>query len=142
VQLPDIDLAAALGEGWTRFGSGTLGELLIGLLVGAKDPELDTAMLSPPDTWTVPAAAGWGGDRWSVYERAGATACVLATRWDSEADAGEFEAALQSGANAKVWRRGDAVVIVAGAPAERAEAVARACFEASPSRPAAGGKRP
>ena len=44
-----------------------------------------------------PAAAGWGGDRvaW-VTGPDGANAAVLDTRWDTDADAAEFAAALDA----------------------------------------------
>ena len=48
-------------------------------------------------TWDFPtvevAAAGWGGDRFWVWERAGQFTVLWATRWDSENDAKKFLAA-------------------------------------------------
>ena len=45
-------------------------------------------------TWKHPrgaeAAAGWGGDRFWAWHRAGGSLLLQATRWDSEADAREF----------------------------------------------------
>jgi hypothetical protein len=42
------------------------------------------------------AAAGWGGDRFAVYERNGVRLLAWITEWDSEADAREFQAAARS----------------------------------------------
>jgi hypothetical protein len=48
-------------------------------------------------TWDFPsgdaAAAGWGGDRFWVWNRAGRFLVLWATRWDSEGDAKKFLAA-------------------------------------------------
>jgi hypothetical protein len=48
-------------------------------------------------TWDFPsgdtAAAGWGGDRFWVWNRAGRFTILWATRWDSEGDAKKFLAA-------------------------------------------------
>jgi hypothetical protein len=48
-------------------------------------------------TWDFPsgdaAAAGWGGDRFWVWNRAGKFLSLWATRWDSEGDAKKFLAA-------------------------------------------------
>jgi hypothetical protein len=42
------------------------------------------------------AAAGWGGDRYRVYDVAGKTLLVWRAKWDTEADAVELEAALRA----------------------------------------------
>ena len=42
------------------------------------------------------AAAGWGGDRFAVYEKNGGRWIVWLTEWDGESDAGEFRDALRS----------------------------------------------
>jgi hypothetical protein len=41
------------------------------------------------------AAAGWGGDRYWVWEREGRTVAAIATTWDTEADADEFASAYE-----------------------------------------------
>ena len=41
------------------------------------------------------AAAGWGGDRYWVWDRAGRAVAAIATTWDSEADAAEFASAYE-----------------------------------------------
>ncbi|HSU82096.1 MAG TPA: hypothetical protein VLR69_06720, partial [Thermoanaerobaculia bacterium] len=67
------------------------------------------------------AAAGWGGDRFAVYEKAGARLVVWITEWDGEADAGEFRAALQGLGGWRVEAAGPSrVLAVRGAlPDER-----------------------
>ncbi|HET9521759.1 MAG TPA: hypothetical protein VFO73_11980, partial [Candidatus Limnocylindrales bacterium] len=82
VDLPN-DLAARLGVGWSVALEDTLGEFQLsiwlsdaggGTLAGATE-----------------AAAGWGGDRSAVLTGPdGATAVVIATEWDTAADATEF----------------------------------------------------
>lgn len=82
VDLPD-DLAARLGEGWTVGLEDTLGELQLRLWMewagGGGGGPVDAA------------AAGWGGDRSALLDGPdGAFAIVMATEWDSPADAAEF----------------------------------------------------
>lgn len=111
-----VDRSKDLGEGWSLAGSGNLGELTLAILTGA--PEIDPA--SPeslfPSAWTNDAARGWGGDSWQVYSNGGRHVTLLATLWDSVRDAEEFAAALGGTGRPSLpnWRRGEAVVIVAG----------------------------
>jgi hypothetical protein len=75
-------------------------------------------------------AAGWGGDRYVVLERAGDDALgrlpitVGLTVWDSAGDAAEFEAsfarymAKQTGPRGVIERRGDRVIFATQAPDE------------------------
>jgi hypothetical protein len=50
-------------------------------------------------TWSDPdpegAADGWGGDLVTVWERGGQAVAAIATRWDTPADAAEFEGAYR-----------------------------------------------
>ncbi len=78
VDLPD--LAAAMGEGWRQIDSNVLGEL---------DTRIAMEQFGDRST-AARAAAGWGGDRWSLLERDGRQAVVLKARWDTENDAREF----------------------------------------------------
>jgi hypothetical protein len=84
VAFPD-DFPGSLGEGWTIALQDTLGEFQLQTLLSdaAKSTDANTA------------ATGWGGDRvaW-VTGPDGANAAVLDTRWDTDADAAEFAAAL------------------------------------------------
>jgi len=79
------DLATAL-PGWKKVSEGETGEATIQTLLrqGTKDRrKVDIA------------AAGWGGDRFGVYEKDGRRLLVWWTEWDSDADAREFRAAAR-----------------------------------------------
>jgi len=110
------DAGRELGEGWELQSGGVLGELIIGLLVGAATPS--GRMNEPeagPDTWTNAAASGWGGDRWELWSRADRAVVLLATSWDTPGDAREFAGALPAGRPELAWKRsGDRVALVAG----------------------------
>jgi hypothetical protein len=106
--------AKVLGAGWERAGSGILGELTIGSMVGAPAPDA-TDIAAPPESWTNDAASGWGGDHYELWTRGESQVVLLATVWDTEKDAIEFERALakkRAGISAK--RQGLKVGIVAG----------------------------
>ena len=141
--LPDPDLARKIGKHWRKRGHGTLGELRLAQLVGATTPALETEALNDPSAWTHPAAEGWDGDRWQLYANGAETATVLATTWDTEADAEEFAAVIATGPVASpadstrakpshwsVERRGAVVVIVAGLDGKRAASLALAAHAA------------
>lgn len=79
--VPEPDVAAALGAGWTLLDHDTIGEFLISVIL---DQELARSAVNT-------AAAGWGGDRLSLYrDSAGDTLAVWHLRWDSDLDATEF----------------------------------------------------
>ncbi len=69
VTLPD------LGSAWSPAMINVHGEFTIRILVGET------------------AAAGWDGDRYHVFERAGIVSSVWFSRWDGEEDAREFQRA-------------------------------------------------
>jgi hypothetical protein len=79
------DLKADL-PGWREVSSGETGEATLQSLLrqSVRDREKADA-----------AAAGWGGDRFKIYERQGRRLLVWWTEWDSEADAREFQAAAR-----------------------------------------------
>jgi hypothetical protein len=84
VTLPDV--ARLLGEGWTRLDSDVTGEWGYFIV-------LDQFLAAPRESRR--AAAGWGGDRLDVYERAGqslARQCLVVqmTAWDTAEDARDF----------------------------------------------------
>ena len=80
VSLPDIHLS--LGRGWRRIESDVNGEWSLYLI-------LDQFLKSSPDSKR--AAAGWGGDRYEVYENQRAEVVyVSVSAWDTEKDAREF----------------------------------------------------
>jgi hypothetical protein len=112
--------AGAAPPGGRLLLEGVLGELLARSLLGEGAP--------------VAATAGWGGDRYRLFDLRGRTLLTWRSRWDSEADAREFEEAalrrfrsahgsprLESGATvfeARGWRfgfarAGDLVTLVA-----------------------------
>ena len=84
VEVPDTDVAAALGSGWANVPSTTLGEALLSIWLqhlGADQDDADNA------------ARGWGGDRASAASDAsGDVALVLHLAFDSRTQADEFEA--------------------------------------------------
>jgi hypothetical protein len=112
----DVDLRA----GWRRVARGTWGEWQTRELLDSNADE---------------AAAGWGGDRYELWQRGscGAPPCrendvlVMKWRWDSERDADEFETALRAAevANgAAVLRAGDTVTFVLAGDAALARRIA------------------
>ena len=124
------DLSAVLGKGWSLAGRGNLGELNLAILAGAGRPDIHSPEIALPATWTNGAASGWGGDLWHHYVNDGKSATLLVTLWDTERDAGEFEAALRRDAGRPFFWRGDAVVIVGGDAGDRAGALAQAALDA------------
>jgi hypothetical protein len=121
VALPD--LAADLGPGWARKGEGNLGELTLGLLTGV-DPGDATSPDRALERWTNAASSGWGGDRWNLYRNGEKAVTVLATSWDTEKDAREFEAGLTLPPGTTVRRKGETVVVIAGDAGDRAKKLA------------------
>jgi hypothetical protein len=76
VELPTLHL-----NGWHSIAEDTLGELYLRIYLEHK---LDFEQ-------AIPAAAGWGGDRYQVFGDAqGRLALALQTAWDSPAEAREF----------------------------------------------------
>jgi hypothetical protein len=144
VRLSVPDITGALGQGWRRIDYDVNGEWSYYLI-------LDEYLKS--QTESAAAAAGWGGDRYAVYEGKNKGEVVIAqlTSWDTEKDAVEFfdayakrTARRYSGAEetgtedtpsaafrawrtteGAVWmeRRGQRVVILEGLP-EKADAKA------------------
>jgi hypothetical protein len=80
IELPD-DLEKRIGPGFERTLDDTFGEFQTG--VWLRDAGAENA---------TDAAAGWGGDRVVVLDDGTNWAALLATEWDSAADAAEFEA--------------------------------------------------
>ncbi len=84
LNLPDI--ASALGTGWRRIDYDVNGEWnYYQILAEYVQPTSDAER----------AAAGWGGDRYAVYEQKtdGRVLLAQSTVWDTEQDAQEFYAA-------------------------------------------------
>ena len=125
VSLPE--LAPVLGEGWSVAGAGTLGELDLATLTGSGAIAPDSLQAMSASSWTNDAAAGWGGDRWTLLSKGERSVTVLATVWDTEEDAAEFAAALAKATT--LSRRRDAVVLVSGDAGDRADALAKAVLD-------------
>jgi hypothetical protein len=90
-QVTVADVRGRLGAGWGRGTEIGFGELDLRLLLASKLPQ-GTAEA---------AAAGWDGGRVRTFERAGRTALVLRTVWDSPAEASEFCGAMSRWASAR-----------------------------------------
>jgi hypothetical protein len=90
VTLPDV--SRQLGPQWRRLFSDVNGEAGFHII-------LDQFLKSEPESRR--AAAGWGGDRFDVYEGPGGSAVVMLSAWDTEADAREFEVAYRKRTDAR-----------------------------------------
>lgn len=120
------DAGAALGDGFERVGSGVLGELILAALLGSEVPTGTSSMLAPAASWTLPAAEGWGGDRWELWSDGERDVILLLTVWDDALEAEQFETAASLREGLTLRRRDDRVAVVAGTgPVPRAERVAR-----------------
>ncbi len=121
------DAGSRLGEGWRKDGSGILGELTLGVLVGAPTPSIaDAGSFPGGGAWTNAAASGWGGDRWELWTKEGKRVVLLATSWDTKRDADEFAAALPSSPGFAFRKSGDRVAIVAGDAGDKTPELLRA----------------
>jgi hypothetical protein len=80
------DLSGAL-PGWATAAQGELGEHSIQILLRQGSGSGDAVAA---------AAAGWGGDWFTVYQQSGKRVLAWWTEWDSEADAAEFLAAARA----------------------------------------------
>jgi hypothetical protein len=127
----ELDSGRVLGDAWQRRVSGVIGEWETGELLaegggGAAD-----------------AAAGWGGDRYELWQRSGGEGCgppcperdalVIRWRWDTPKDRREFEAALRRwisqgtrprGGTAAVARSDDSVTLALAPDADLAARLA------------------
>ena len=86
-------LTQTLGSGWRQLDSGVNGEWYTYLILAhGEDSRARVA-----EKEAARAAAGWGGDGYSVYFRDTDEALVLASHWvwDTPADADEFVAAFR-----------------------------------------------
>jgi len=133
--VPLPDLSAVLGDGWSFTARGVLGEMNLAQITGAAPLDVASADALSAARWTNEAATGWGGDTWQIYSRGGDRATVLATVWDTTKDAEEFEAGLPPVEGRRSWRRGDAVVLVAGAGAAEQKLADAALAAAQPAPP-------
>jgi hypothetical protein len=106
VVIPWPDLARAL-PGRVQVSGGQLGELGVRAL-------LRSALKN--DERAERAAAGWGGDRFAVYEKGDDRLLVWITEWDTDADARELQSAARGlGPGWAVRRSGRRVIVTRGA---------------------------
>jgi hypothetical protein len=114
------DVGAVLGPEWQRSFGGVLGEISLGLMVGAPTPDDFGALdIYGGDAWTNAAATGWDGDRWELWLRGDDAVALLGTVWDGPEDAREFAAALGP-RDGLAWKvSGDRVAVVAGSPGKK-----------------------
>jgi hypothetical protein len=120
-ELFEVSKVRALKQaGYERIVEDTLGELELAVYLGQDSPKGTNEA----------AAAGWAGDHLTVYRRAGKTAVIWWTTWDSEADAVEAYRAAQRVAPKKpssmAERQGRAVLIVRDLPPRLQRAVRKA----------------
>jgi hypothetical protein len=86
-EVPDLDLAAALGDGWTEADSTPIGQAMIAIILEFHGVDRLTAF---------DAASGWGGDRAVVATGPdGAFALAWRLAWDEPTDATEFAGAYR-----------------------------------------------
>lgn len=87
---------ADLPSGWKVLREDTQGELGMAIwtlpLDKRKGISGQLAILS--ETFTIPAAEGWGGDRFALLGKGEARLLVSVSTWDTPADTEEFRAAL------------------------------------------------
>ncbi len=126
VVLPD--LSSALGEGWALVGDGDLGEMPLAIMTGAPPVDLEAVESVMPAAWTNDAAAGWDGDLWQLYAKGDMRVTILASLWDTEADAAQFAASVQRAGRA-VRAAADAVVHAVGGPDAALDAAAARAAE-------------
>ena len=126
------DLSAAL-PGFQKVAEGQLGELGVRILL-SQGQRGKAAVVSAST-----AAAGWGGDRFTLYEKAGRRALVWITEWDTEGDAREARSAFER--LGQDWRviapdpvSARRVGVIRGTLPEREKAALEAAF-ASPGGP-------
>jgi hypothetical protein len=92
------DASAALGAGYVSACENTLGELETEILLEVALPASGERAGRART-----AAAGWGGDRWRSFEKAGGgTVVVWQTVWDTPADAAEFDQAISQAGVARL----------------------------------------
>jgi len=85
IAVPMADIAGGLGSGWTTFDTNTMGEFQTSVIL--SDGEVSARQAEQ-------AAAGWGGDTYTVVGTDDQNVIVWNSVWDTEDDAAEFATAL------------------------------------------------
>jgi hypothetical protein len=84
IEVPELDLAGALGARWSAVESTSIGEAQIGIFL---------RFLGASDQVAAAASSGWGGDRLTAARDGDDVALAWRLAWDRPADATEFAAA-------------------------------------------------
>jgi hypothetical protein len=121
------DLASALGPGWSKAAEGSIGELGLAVLTGARD-KITLPFALMPAYWTNEAANGVQADLYQHYVKGDAKLTLLLTRWESEDDADQFDKALVNRARF-FYRYGVNVVMIAGDVGDRGQPLAIAALQ-------------
>ncbi len=97
VEVTLADASEALGTDWKALDQDTIGEWYTYLLLAAG---YDSTNRIPTNT-ARQAAAGWGGDAYTVYQngKTGEVALAVVWQWDSSNDASEFMNAFEQYGN-------------------------------------------
>ncbi len=93
-----VTLTAKLSDGWELVREDTFGELALSMVTtpaAERKPFDPSPMAVATMRFGNDAAAGWGGDRFALFERGDARVLFLETVWDSEDEAVEFEEAME-----------------------------------------------
>lgn len=90
VVIPNV--TAVLGQGWRRLFDDVNGEAGYQVI-------LEQFLSSTTEVQR--AAAGWGGDRYAVYENSARAIVIQMTVWDTELDARQFEEAYRARTSAR-----------------------------------------
>jgi len=135
ITLPELTALA----GWKKASEGNWGEFNTRLLLCEK---LGQAVRKQAAT----AAAGWGGDRFQLFEKEGKEVLVWLTAWDTPQDAGEFydlsEQAFKQGWQMALQavhedKGASRVILVRGElPKESFDQIKEICFALKLARPA------
>jgi hypothetical protein len=121
------DLSGVLGKGWSKAVEGSIGELGLGVLTGGKI-DFDSPTVILPTRWTSEPAEGTTGDLFHHYVNGDQGVTVLVTRWETAADAEQFERALINKGK-MFFRYGVNFIVLAGDIGDKGEALAAAALE-------------
>jgi hypothetical protein len=121
------DLSSVLGAGWSKAASGSIGELGLAVLTGAK-LDLDSPEALLPERWTNKAASGVLGDLYHHYVNGDLRVTVLVARFETSDDALEFDQALLNRGK-QMFRLGPNALVVAGEVGDKGEALAIAALQ-------------
>jgi hypothetical protein len=121
------DLSKTFGPGWSKATEGSIGELGLGVLTGARI-DFNSPLIILPTRWRDPAAEGSVGDLFQHYVNGEHAVTLLATRWETLRDAEEFERAMV-GKGKRLYGLGANIVLLAGDVGDAAEPVAAAVLQ-------------